>query len=278
MARVPQARRDRGAGAGRAGRAALVFAGGIVAVFVGAAVCTGLYALAGLLGKKSLLAVGTLGLAVGASVFIYGKDQLERELESITEAESIDSLLSARKDLWEADVRAARDFLFLGTGIGSHREVYPTYMQKDYHVSFSHAESSYVQLLLEAGHLGLSLVVAGIALCGWWCIQAFRNADSTAGLALVPPIAGGLSASVVHSLTDFVWHIPACMSLAVILAACLCRLRQLAAAKPQSRKHERVVPRIAWVCAAWRSVASAPSWFAIGLDRRKRRRIGTATR
>jgi tetratricopeptide (TPR) repeat protein len=38
-----------------------------------------------------------------------------------------------------------------------------------------------------------------------------------------------LAASAVHSLVDFVWYVPACMAMVAILAACACRLAQLAA-------------------------------------------------
>jgi tetratricopeptide (TPR) repeat protein len=188
-------------------------------------------------------------------VFLNGKEQLEREVESITEAKSVDSVLSARKQLWAADLRAAGDFLPFGTGIGSHREIYPTYLEKDFGVTFTHAESSYVQLLLESGLLGLSLGAAGIALCGWWCVRAFRNADSPRALALVAPVAGGLACSAAHASVDFVWYIPACTSLAVILAACALRLCQVTQTDGEKSVDGITLPRIAWIAAGVAVVA-----------------------
>jgi tetratricopeptide (TPR) repeat protein len=64
--------------------------------------------------------------------------------------------------------------------------------------------------------------------------------------------AAGLAASVVHSAVDFVWYIPACMSVTVVLAGCVLRLAQLVrTAEVQSAPVRQFVwPRAGWLPAA----------------------------
>ena len=83
----------------------------------------------------------------------------------------------------------------------------------------------------------------GIGVCGDWCTQAFLCSGSRRLTACVVAVASGLMASVVHSLWDFVWYIPACMSLAVVLAACHCRLQQLATAASHGQPRSLVLSR-----------------------------------
>ena len=76
------------------------------------------------------------------------------------------------------------------------------------------------------------LLGAGLAL--WWCLGTLRAAEDQAAAACCGALVGSLAASLIHSLGDFVWYIPACMSLTVITLACVCRLRQLAVPPPNS--------------------------------------------
>lgn len=217
--------------------------GGICAMAVAAIGCTAVYWLGSLVGRKFALAALVSGSVVLAAVFLFGREQLAYELDTVTEAQSIDDLLAARKLLWEADMQAARDFAVVGTGVGSHREVYPTYFSEPHNVTFRYAESSYVQLLVETGIAGLVLITLAIGLCGWWCVQTHRQSRSPQVIACLGAVVGGLSASVLHSFVDFVWHIPACMSLAVILAACACRLCQLAKTENEYARDRRNTTR-----------------------------------
>jgi len=58
--------------------------------------------------------------------------------------------------------------------------------------------------------------------------------------ACATALLAGLVASMIHSFGDFVWYIPACMSLTIIIAACVCRLHQMSATSQdplRSRSH-----------------------------------------
>ncbi len=136
--------------------------------------------------------------------------------------------LSARRDaLWKAHAKTATEVWLAGAGAGSHRYLYPTFMRNPFGVDFSHAENGYLQVLLETGVGGLGLLLSGWILVATWIVRAWKQGDAKIRSAVIA-VAAGLVVSVVHSLADFVWYIPACMSVTIVLAALARRLSQLA--------------------------------------------------
>ena len=119
-----------------------------------------------------------------------------------------------------------------GAGLGSHVEVYPRYLPEDegtQFVEYTHAENGYVQIGLETGIPGLLLLAVALGLCVL-VVRAglLRQAGAERISLCFVGVAPGLLASAVHSAVDFVWYVPGCMVTPVILAACGCRLRQMA--------------------------------------------------
>jgi len=227
--------------------------GGVTVIFLASVVSVLLYARAALLERKAVFVLLGVGALVGAALFVYGSESLMPELKSIGAA-SIDDLDHnfSRRKLWAADAQAVRDFPIVGTGAGSHAEVYPTYYEDHATVEYTHAESGYVQIVLESGTAGLLLLLTGIGLCGYWCVGALRRSKSSDTTACVIAIAAGLSVSIIHSIWDFVWYIPACMSITLILMACGCRLHQLCLARAGSsdaRWGTIAITRTGWVAA-----------------------------
>jgi tetratricopeptide (TPR) repeat protein len=64
---------------------------------------------------------------------------------------------------------------------------------------------------------------------------------------LLGAASAGLAASALHSLVDFVWYIPACMSITIILAGCALRLSQLATPAEGRAKCYRTSKRGRWI-------------------------------
>lgn len=206
--------------------------GGLVAIAI--AVLT--YFLVGarsaeLRGRLALAGAGSV-LAVAAFLLFYGDEFLHGRLETLLSGnlQALDPDQS-RQQIWGANLRAWKHFPILGTGVGTHREVYPVFLHTidDGH-EFTHAESGYLQIASETGTCGVLLVLAVIGLCVFWTVrsrrQAARAGDSHTPL-LVAAVASPLAASCVHSLADFVWYIPGCMATTVVLIAALSRLDQL---------------------------------------------------
>ena len=88
--------------------------------------CTALYWLGSVAGKKSALAILVSGSVVLAAVFIFGHEQLVGELNTISEAESVEQLTLSRKAIWEADIQAIRDFGILAGA--AKKEIAPIYL------------------------------------------------------------------------------------------------------------------------------------------------------
>jgi len=223
--------------------------GGVLIILLATAVCTGIYVRASLLGRKALIGLVAVAALIGVGLCIHGYDSLAREVDTITDAETTHELSGGRGELWQSLAGAVPKFAIAGAGVGSHREVYPVFLTKYYRTEFTHAECGYLQVLLETGIPGLALLLTGIAVCGVWCVRSLFRSRSLSTTACIGAVSAGLLASVVHSLVDFVWYIPACMSISVVLIACACRLYQLVQAKRGARTREIPLPRTAWVAA-----------------------------
>ncbi len=219
--------------------------GGVVGMFTAAVVCLGLLVWKGLLGKRSVITVGGLALLLVGALAIHGYEPLARRLSTLRDSRSLEELSRGRQVLWAADLTAIPKFPLTGTGAGSHRQVYRTYLEEHFNVDFTHAENGYIHLMLENGFTGLALMLCAAGLMFYWCIRTlvFGELKAESGRAgeqkRSPPLSNakasacaaallaGLAASMIHSFGDFVWYIPACMSLTIVIAACACRLYQM---------------------------------------------------
>ena len=191
-----------------------------------------------------LIAPVTMFVVLGALCF--GTEGLEAKWESISSAASFSDLSNGRRLLWAAVVEAIPHFWMMGSGLGSHAEVYPMWLRQHFDVRFSHAECGYLQVLLELGLPGLLLLVGGIGMCGRWVWKTYRGAD-VESRKRITVLAAGLIVSVLHSAVDFVWYIPACMILTLVLAACACRCCQLATPERVDARPSRWPTSLAWI-------------------------------
>ncbi len=196
----------------------------------------------------ALLAAG-LSLAVVAGLVLAGKDSVETRLEQVASADA-DQLdpENARRTIWKANLAAIRAFPWFGTGVGSHREVYPVYMPElaDFSTyEFSHAESSYIQLALETGLAGLGLLILGIFLTLSRMLYALlrrQNSERVHDLAvIVASFAGGL----VHAVADFIWYVPAIVVTTIVLVVTGIRI-----CGGFEYARGLTIPRFGWLCAA----------------------------
>ncbi len=226
--------------------------GGVIAAFVATTLCLSLMIRRGLLAGKALLAIGGMTIVLVAALAIHGYEPLAARLSTLRDSQTLDEICHGRSALWKAHLTAIPRFLLFGAGAGSHRDIYPTYLETEYAVEFTHAENGYLQVLLETGVTGLllALIAAGMAL--GWSIRVYLRSADRADAAVAAVVLAGLVASLVHAGGDFVWYLPACFSLTLILAACGCRTDQLirgrgtrkAAGRPR-KPSEFVLPRSA---------------------------------
>lgn len=194
----------------------------------------------------SIAAIAVFGIL--ALLSVRGFDSIAGRLDSLA-AGSIDEVDSqtGRRAIWKANAAAIAGSPVVGYGAGSHREIYRVYFSDICRTEFTHAECGYLQVLTENGLLGglLLLGIAGALIV--WCLRGVGTATGEDALrweALAPCVV----ASLTHSVVDFVWFIPACMSLTVVLAACIMRLFQLqtepATTESSGRKRKQPAPML----------------------------------
>lgn len=191
----------------------------------------------------------SLGVIAVGGLVIFGNDSVEERVAQLAsgDANQIDRL-NARRSIWNADIKAIKAFPFLGTGVGSHRFVYPLYMDdlaKFPNVTFSHAESSYIHLALETGLCGLGLLAVGLLLSVGRIIRNILASSESSRIALLTAICASLIGGMFHAAVDFIWYAPAIVVPTILLGVAGLRL-----------------------CAGFASRRSIPiprlGWFALG--------------
>ena len=219
-----------------------------------------LYRSAAISGQLAVAAVCVVAVTCGLLVG-YGEEQVEKRLGQIAsaDAEQLDSA-DGRRAIWAANVDGIKEFQLVGTGIGTHRDVYKMYMEDsgaDHRHQFTHAENGYLQVGLESGLVGLGLLLAAFLLALFWTTKGLFNRRRPLVASAQAAALACLLASLVHSGADFVWYAPACVIPVILMAASACRLRQLQKAEAGSRVFGLPLPRLTWAASAVCVVAAA---------------------
>lgn len=177
----------------------------------------------GIVGLAALLVLGSIAALETTSI---GSGKL---------GEHAVNAARSRTEILGTTSRAIRDFLPVGSGLGSFPRVYPLYepaaqVTTEYVV---HAHNDYAEVALELGLAGIVLMLLFLA---WWSGAVWRAwRDPRAGpFALASAIAS--AAVLVHSVVDFPLRtaaISACFSM------CLALLADSRAAPPQEKAELR---------------------------------------
>lgn len=201
--------------------------GGVATLLVASSVTVAIYVREGIFGKKAMLAFAGGSVVLIAALGIFGSEKLMKRLGTMATSESLEELSQGRQALWAAHLEAIPHFALTGTGIGSHREIYRTYLDKHFGVEFTHGENGYLHLLLEAGFPALGLLLVGFLFITVWLGGLLHRREDRQVQLVTAAVLPGIVASVFHSLGDFVWYIPACVTMTLFLVACACRQWQL---------------------------------------------------
>ncbi len=234
--------------------------GGILVLLIASTITVTIFYRRGLLSGSYLYGLAMLGLLIVGLLSLSGYDRVAHRLGDFASG-SIESLDNneGRRKIWAANVAAIQSGSLFGSGAGSHREIYPIYLPQSPLFEHTHAENGYLQVATENGFLGLGLLAVTVMMVGRWCWQALRHTSSNQALLLAGAVTASLAVSLVHSIVDFVWFIPACMSLTILLAACALRLAQLATQNlaPSSQ------PLIAWSKSRWIGLTATAACAAV---------------
>ena len=203
--------------------------GGTMSLAAVGLVTTGMLLKTGRITPK--VAGGLLGvfLLIGSALTIHGMDRVNARLDTIwTELGAIfsdtdDANLAGRREVWQAAVETITDFPVLGTGIGSHAAVSKAYMPPTDKLIFTHAENSYLNLGVETGLVGLGLAIISLVIGLTCCAVVFFKGTAQEQIIAIA-LTGGLTTGTVHAAVDFIWYVPACSTLMMLLGACAVQL------------------------------------------------------
>ena len=236
--------------------------GAAVALAVVAVVITLLYYRSRLISAGHLLGVlGVVVLVVGV-LSIHGYEKVAQRVDDFTTGslESLDER-GGRRKIWQANVEAIQAGWQTGAGAGSHKFIYPLYMPDPSPREFTHAENGPLQIITENGLPGGVLLAWFACCCGIWCWGAFGRERQSSSRIFAGAITAALSASLIHSLFDFIWFVPACVAVTLIMAACALRLARLNRAEAGYDSGETVLARPAWIGVA--ALASVVGLWAV---------------
>ena len=149
--------------------------------------------------------------------------------------------LSTRQTFLTTGMAVARDYLPVGSGIGSFERVYRMKENPqaiDPTTFVNHAHDDYLELLIETGIPGMLLVVAFLGWFGMMCVRLWRAVGSDP-FAVAGAITAGMI--MVHSLVDFPLRTSAIAATFAMALAMLVKPRRSANSEKQLRPTRHVV-------------------------------------
>lgn len=161
---------------------------------------------------------------------------------------------AGHSSIWKANLKGIQEFPLVGTGLGSHHEVYWLWFNAPQDgIEYSHAENGYLQIALETGMIGLGLVSLLWMTSLLWCAQGLWHAESMRARSMMTVVTAGLIISLLQSLVDFVWYVPACVNIVLLYAICAWRISLMRFFEPtvqllRCRTSSWNLTRLSWAC------------------------------
>ncbi len=163
---------------------------------------------------KIALAAALVGTIIGGTILIGGDSTLTR----IAETAASKDPTSSRTQIWATTWEVVKQNPIFGSGWGALGAAYTRFDPMNGRERVEHAHNDYLQLLADAGIIGLligAFFIFALAREGWRRLESkdhFRRGVAVGAL-------GGCFAILVHSLFDFVLHIPAISLFFLVMTA-----------------------------------------------------------
>ncbi len=165
--------------------------------------------------RRNMGAFLALALAIGGVALWIGVEPLVGRFAGLGDQWEKEA---TRIQVWQDSVPAVRDYWLTGSGLSSFRYVGARYRSFGGRIFYSWAHNDYLQLAIELGLPGLTL----LAWLGLAFVRAARRVrrdlePDRSLKALHAGFASAVVAMALHSLTDFSLHLPANLALFAIL-------------------------------------------------------------
>lgn len=217
---------------------ALIFTlsrGGWIGLFVGMAFMSMTLFAKSIAKNRKLLFWCSIGILF-CFISILSSTTVVTRVKTLEEAENNPSL-SARITAWKGIVEMMRDYPLLGTGPGTFATIYTQYQPPGFKSRFMMGHNDYLHFTSEVG-LGLVGIILWMGIIFYR--TGFQKLKSPSRLVRGTTIGAmaGVTAILVHSVSDFNLHVPANAVLFTVLAA-------LAVSPPPSHraKHDSRIPQ-----------------------------------
>ena len=174
--------------------------------------------------RRWLLAPAVL-LLVGVGAILAASDKSQSQDASIS--------IGTRQVITETSLEATRDFLPLGSGVGSFDEVYRLYEQPDAvsRTFVNHAHNDYLEIALETGVPGVVLVLLFLA---WWTWSSLARWRESPGDPYAKAATIASAAILAHSVVDFPLRTSAMAAVFAIAIALVAQSKIRARARDES--------------------------------------------
>ena len=165
--------------------------------------------------SRSYFGIVVLLLAFGLVFAWIGWENLVAQVDSGIDAKG--NIRDVRPTLWSDSLRLSGDFIVFGSGFGSFINTYPLYKTLKNPLIYDHPHNEYLEILTDGG-------IVGGALIAWFLVVLFRHCWQKIRIRrnrypILLGIAGlcGISAVLIHGITDFNMHNPALFLLFYLL-------------------------------------------------------------
>ena len=170
----------------------------------------------GNLAVKGILAVGLIAVIVIGAVLIGGESSLTR----IAETASSDNITSNRTHIWSVTLNIITSNFPFGAGLGAFGVAYTPLDTLNGMARAEQAHNDYLEVLATAGIVGLLIGVGFLFLFFRTALKNIKTKNVYRRGVAVGAFAGCF-AILVHSIFDFVLHIPAITLMFLTLLALL---------------------------------------------------------
>lgn len=114
----------------------------------------------------------------------------------------------SRQEIWRTSLLLFADFPVFGIGLGAFRNVFSAYQRPGILGFVEHAHNDWLELLLEAGGLGLAVLIAGLALLARGAASAWARERSREAWWISTGLIAAVLAFGLHGIVDFSFQIP----------------------------------------------------------------------
>jgi O-antigen ligase len=167
--------------------------------------------------ERKQLTLGLIGAVLLLSFVVLASTSVVERIVTLERGESIPNLRS-RMIIWSGTENIIRDYPLLGTGPGTFAVIFTQYQPSGFAARYFNGHNDYLHFTSEIG-LCLLPVIAWMIIVLYQA--GFKKLQTRSRLARATTIGGlcGLTAILIHSISDFNLHVPANVILFVVLAA-----------------------------------------------------------